>query len=74
LPHAQLRWYNQWLWGKVAYAIESKITHFADDDSKVEALFLRYAPEANFSRFSTEGGSKFLRASEHTVPMPPCAA
>lgn len=60
--HAQLGWYDQWLWGKVAYALENKIAHFVDDDPKVETLFLRYAAEVYFSLFSSKGDAELENA------------
>ena len=54
-PHAELGWFEKYLWGKVAYALDSGCTHFVDDDAKVATLFVRYAPRIEFSEVDAEG-------------------
>ena len=49
-PHRELDWYQRYLWFKVHFAQQEGVTHFYDDDPKVEALFLRYAPEIVFNQ------------------------
>lgn len=47
-PLPDLDWYGRYLYGKVAYAIEWKLTHFVDDDFKVRQLFEDHAPGVVF--------------------------
>ena len=49
-PHTELDWYQRYLWFKVHYAQREGVSHFYDDDAKVEALFQRYAPGIVFHR------------------------
>ena len=52
-PHKNLDWYQRHQWLKVEYPMTHRITHFVDDDTKVLALFARFAPtvEAILLRF-----------------------
>lgn len=43
-PHAELSWYDQYLWQKLEYCMEHGIRSYYDDDPKVLSLFGRYAP------------------------------
>ena len=44
--------YERWLWQKVDYAIRENLTHFIDDDPVIERLFVTYAAEIAFLRYS----------------------
>ena len=44
-PHKSLDWFQRYLWQKVAYAIQHRLTNFVDDDPKVLPLFAIYAPD-----------------------------
>lgn len=43
-PHRDLDWYQQSIWGKVAYCLKHKVGIFFDDEQKVVDLFHRFAP------------------------------
>jgi hypothetical protein len=46
--HSELDWFLRYLWGKVEVALELRLTHFSDDDPRVEWLFETYAPNIRF--------------------------
>ncbi len=47
-PHCDLDWFLRYLWGKVEVALELGLTHFSDDDPRVEWLFETYASNIRF--------------------------
>ena len=47
-PHGELDWFLRYLWGKVEVALELQLTHFSDDDPRVEWLFETYASNIRF--------------------------
>jgi hypothetical protein len=53
-PHKALDWYSMYLWQKVDYCLQRKVTHYFDDDQKVIPLFRKYAPEIFFFHFPVE--------------------
>lgn len=46
-PHAELDWFNRYLWCKVAIADDCGVTDFVDDEPRVINLFHRYSPKIN---------------------------
>lgn len=46
---AGLDWYRTFLYGKVACAIGLGLTHFVDDDVKVQGLFADFAPAVSYA-------------------------
>ena len=44
-PHPDLDWYQKYLWQKVESCLREKIDVIFEDDQKVIALFLRFAPK-----------------------------
>lgn len=59
-PHAELGWYDRFLWGKVAYALDRQLTHFVDDDVKVAALFRKFAGHVRFVLADEEECQMFI--------------
>lgn len=58
-PHTDLDWYERYLWNKVAYAKQHRLTHVFEDDPKVLALFERFAPDVTVFRVEDiAGGAK----------------
>lgn len=51
-PHKDLDWYLRHAWLKVDYALVNGISHFVDDESKVLALFARFAPGVSAISFA----------------------
>lgn len=47
-PHGELDEFMRYLWGKVEVAFELRLTHFCDDDPRVEWLFETYAAGIQF--------------------------
>ncbi len=47
-PHGELDEFMRYLWGKVEVALELQLTHFSDDDPRVEWLFEAYAASIRF--------------------------
>jgi len=58
-PHRELVWFARHQWLKVAYAQQENLSHFVDDDSKVIALFKRYAPQVEAIPIA-EATTKFI--------------
>lgn len=49
-PHKELDWYEKFLWQKVDYCKQKRITVFFDDEQKVIDLFHQFAPEIKVFR------------------------
>lgn len=44
-PHADLDWYQKYIWQKVDYCLTHNVAIHFDDELKVIELFRRYAPQ-----------------------------
>jgi hypothetical protein len=48
--HRELDWYQKFIWQKVQYCKDKKVSLYFDDEGKVIELFQKYAPEIQLLR------------------------